>query len=143
MSSFSNEDKIRANYIRGQGIKVGKGTSEDQRIFLQDWFDQVIRKHAKTNVTGFSYGVPKEIAILSDLASDALEAARKRSDYDPQKNHQYVCDYIRGQYDKVIGTEMPVFIFTGRGYLTGHIDIIVLVGNDLYILLLWHLNPRI
>jgi hypothetical protein len=134
MSSFSHKPgALRAKYIRGSGIKVGKGTSDDQRIFLQDWFDLVIRKHTKTNIPGFSYGVPSEIAMLSDLASDALEAARKTSDYDPQKNHEYVCDYIREKVDKVIGTEMPVYIFTGRGYLTGHIDIIMLVGNDLYI----------
>ena len=87
----------------------------------------MIRKHTKTNIPGFSYGVLNEIAVLSELASDALEAARKRSDYNSQKDHEYVCDYVREQYDKVI------FIFTGRGYLTGHIDIIVLVGNDLYI----------
>jgi phage-related holin len=42
-------------------------------------------------------------------------------------------DYIRANHDKCIGTEIPIYIFATRGYLTGHIDLLLFIGDTLYV----------
>ena len=119
---MTSETNIRSSKFAYQ-IK-GNFKTYNQRDIKQQFIEQTLRKYSETNI-------PTEVQHLMELARKALDVAIKKGE--PFDAHQSVLNYIRLNSKNAIGTEIPVYIFALRGHITGHIDLLMVIGDTLYV----------